>query len=123
MALAQSNVAPGPSFVPAPPGQEAIDVGASFATDGDEVLWGREDHLGLRIRREDGKLLVFPRMCPHEGAGLDRAGCVKGVLRCPWHNRAFKPVVEIPSAGGTWNQDAGPHRFRLDQGRLRIELI
>jgi nitrite reductase/ring-hydroxylating ferredoxin subunit len=70
-------------------------------TDG-EYFMGRDDHLGIRLVREGGLLMLFPRMCPHEGASLDRYKCsgpkeaVKGgVLRCPWHGRSFGPFATI----------------------------
>ena len=60
-----------------------------------EWLIGRDDHLGLRLVRQDKKLSVFARMCPHEGASLDLNPCVSGRLTCPWHGRVFTPVAEF----------------------------
>jgi hypothetical protein len=57
---------------------------------------------------------VFPRLCPHEGAGLDDAarqcaGKVHGpaagqtgslaescVVQCSWHGRKFRPLLSVP---------------------------
>ncbi|WP_447984325.1 Rieske (2Fe-2S) protein [Nitrospira sp. Nam74] len=60
-----------------------------------EWLIGRDDHLGLRLVRQDKKLCVFARMCPHEGASLDPHPCVRGRLTCPWHGRVFPPIAQF----------------------------
>jgi hypothetical protein len=75
-----------------PPVQLKIELGQGCEN---EWLIGRDDHLGLRLVRNDKKISVFPRMCPHEGASLDPHPCVKGRLTCPWHGRVFTPVAEF----------------------------
>lgn len=59
------------------------------------VLWGEDDHRGLRIERSDGSILVFPRLCEHEGASLDGAECSKQRLSCPWHGRVIPPLARF----------------------------
>lgn len=73
-----------------PPVQFKIEPGLH-----NEWLIGRDDHLGLRVVREDKNLSVFARMCPHEGASLDLPPCVKRRVTCPWHGRVFTPIVEF----------------------------
>jgi len=72
-----------------------IDIKSVFSKDGSEYFWGRSDHQGLRIRRHKDTLLFFPRMCPHEGAELDKSQCFKEMITCPWHGRPFKPLTVI----------------------------
>jgi len=60
-----------------------------------EALVGRDDHLGLRLVRRGRHLLVYPRLCPHEGASLDPAPCRGRTIHCPWHGRAFAPLAEF----------------------------
>jgi nitrite reductase/ring-hydroxylating ferredoxin subunit len=97
-----------------------IDVATSLGKDGDEVLWGRSDHLGLRFRRDRGAILVFPRLCPHEGADLDGSPCANGAVRCPWHGRVFKPLVTIATDGVTQRASTPYHDIELTSGRLCI---
>ena len=78
--------------LPSPPVQLKIERGSSLP---DEWLFGRDDHLGLRVVRKDDHVLVFVRMCPHEGASLDLHACSKGRVTCPWHGRTFQPVAEF----------------------------
>ena len=72
-----------------------------------EYLHGRDDHLGLQIIRNGDVVGVYPRLCPHEGASLDkknflvctrrRAVPVSGQkgyrIMCPWHGRLFEPIA------------------------------
>ena len=52
---------------------------------------------GLKIIRQGNQVLIFERMCPHEGASLDQAAlCIGKELRCPWHGRAIRPLRIVP---------------------------
>jgi nitrite reductase/ring-hydroxylating ferredoxin subunit len=60
-----------------------------------EGFVGDNGHLGLRLVREGDVVKLFPRLCPHEGACLDLSHVARGVVRCPWHGRIFKPIGEV----------------------------
>ena len=45
----------------------------------------------LYLKREDHNLLVWPAICPHEGAELTEHCFVNKELICPWHNLKFAP--------------------------------
>lgn len=88
-----------------------------------EWLIGRDDHLGLRLVRDDQKLFVFTRMCPHEGASLDSHTCIKGRLTCPWHGRVFTPLAEF-NVLDTCLQKAQTdfHEISLEKNILNIKI-
>ena len=58
-----------------------------------EFLTGRSDAWGLRGVVEAGTLKIYPRLCTHEGACLDRTDTRGDVLYCPWHNKRIQPIV------------------------------
>ena len=61
----------------------------------EDILTGQSDHWGLRLSLRDGQLLVFPRLCPHEGACLDRQEMTGNSVRCPWHGRVLRPIATL----------------------------
>ena len=84
-----------------------------------EYLFGRDDHLGIQIIRLGNNLNIYPRMCPHDGASLDRKCFIAGKdmkikalrgkrardiypqgkrafkITCPWHGRLFDPIASF----------------------------
>lgn len=72
----------------------AYDIHHILPADG-EYFTGRSDHLGLRLIRKNDILLIYPRMCPHEGANLDQQKCDNKKIKCPWHGRVFNPVASF----------------------------
>ena len=92
MNLVCSNVVAPAASPPFSPVQLSIEQGAGLQQ---EWLVGRDDHLGLRVVRREQKLFVYGRMCPHEGASLDRHPCVTERITCPWHGRVFTPLAEL----------------------------
>jgi hypothetical protein len=89
MDITKPNVIPPLTTAPHPPYRVVIDD--VLPRDGEHLI-GRDDHLGLRLVRSGNALVVYPRMCPHEGASLDRQPCDSGRIRCPWHGRIFEPA-------------------------------
>lgn len=88
-----------------------------------EWFIGRDDHLGLRVVRKDGHVLVFVRMCPHEGASLDLHVCAKGKVTCPWHGRVFQPVAEFDlQRPDTQKAFTEFHEILLEEGTLNLKL-
>jgi nitrite reductase/ring-hydroxylating ferredoxin subunit len=66
-----------------------------------EHFFGRSDHQGVRIKAAGDRLLVFPRLCPHEGANLDESACSEKAVKCPWHLRAFASLADFKPTDGT----------------------
>ena len=60
----------------------------------DFLLFG-DDHLGFQLIREGGEILLFPRICPHEGACTDGVKISKSsqAQSCPWHGRKIPPSI------------------------------
>jgi Rieske 2Fe-2S protein len=86
--LTVSNVIP-------PPVSDA-EVTADLSplnTPGSSVLLGRGPG-GLRlVRGETAEILVYDRVCSHEGACLDEARLAGQVVVCPWHAKRVKPLA------------------------------
>lgn len=68
-----------------------IDIRQKLPADG-ELLVGESNHHGVRLIRRGNELVVFPRMCPHEGACLDKQNYANQRINCPWHGRIFTPL-------------------------------
>lgn len=91
--------------------------------EGAERLLGQDDHLGLRLLRSENKLLIFPRMCPHEGASLDSSKCVNRRVQCAWHGRQITPVMTIDLLGlGEKNLCTEHHAFEFKDGVMNVQL-
>jgi hypothetical protein len=69
-----------------------LNISEILPLDGEYFL-GNDDAWGLRILRKEDKLLIFQRMCPHEGASLDKQKCEFGKIKCPWHGRMHSPLA------------------------------
>jgi nitrite reductase/ring-hydroxylating ferredoxin subunit len=96
MDVGRANVAPPPGATPA--AAVTIDLGVQRKHDG-QYLFGDNGHFGLRLLRQGDRLMVFPRLCPHEGACLDDRPCIDGRIKCAWHGRIFAPLAEFDLAG------------------------
>jgi len=55
-----------------------------------EIVVGQNNHHGAICRLENGTLSVYPRICPHAGACLDKGKINGKFVRCPWHGRQIK---------------------------------
>lgn len=95
--------------------------------EGRPVYLGEPDHLGLAIVRFGSAVHICPRLCPHEGAGLDEAVCQAAALgnpqcivQCPWHGRKFRPIlsIELPPSQQTYETDW--HGFAVEPHQLRV---
>jgi hypothetical protein len=87
------------------------------------VVMGRADHLGLQVvaDRRGGRLSVYPRMCPHEGASLDGCAEQTGAIRCPWHGRRIPPLATFDrDARGPVVRETPHHRLELAAGVLHV---
>ncbi len=85
-----------------------------------EFLVGRDDHVGLRLVREGNALLIFPRLCPHEGASLDGQRACERTLRCPWHGRLLRPLgtLDLRQPGSRCLTEC--HEIRVDSGAVTV---
>jgi len=82
---------------------------------------GSDDHLGIQIRRADGGMYAFPRVCPHEGAPLDEAqfaGHNRTSIRCPWHGRR---IAGVQLKDGE-SIDVGVCQVALSGNTVRVEI-
>lgn len=84
-----------------------------------ECLMGSSDSRGLRLRYTEGKIEVFPRSCPHEGAPLDQAKCHEGQLQCPWHGRKLSSLASFFSTQPQLIQ-LPFHTIRFDSRQLVV---
>jgi hypothetical protein len=83
------------------------------------AYYGRADVLGLRIDYEDEVISVYPRICHHEGANLDKAQCKKEGLICPWHGRLNSALARF-SASQDCEIETYDYCFSLKNGFLII---
>jgi hypothetical protein len=74
-----------------------------------EFLYGRDDHFGVQIIRSAGFVSIYPRLCSHEGASLDKdnfwvcsrrrevpVSNQKGYkIMCPWHGKLHEPIGQF----------------------------
>jgi len=114
--VTKAELEPPPALHLSPAELDAARAGDVFTT--------RSDHWGLRLRIEGGRLQVFPRMCPHEGACLDTEPVDSATLKCPWHGRLLRPLATIPYP---WPAEAAPvelrhHRLVPSAAGLEIEF-
>ena len=56
---------------------------------------GSNDNSGVRLVRQDDLLKVFPRICMHAGASLDKTEFEGSCIVCPWHGKLIKPIFAI----------------------------
>ncbi|MDB4793744.1 Rieske 2Fe-2S domain-containing protein [Methylacidiphilales bacterium] len=90
----------------------------------EDILTTQSDHWGLRLTVEGDTLHVFPRLCPHEGACLDKQAIENVSMRCPWHGRILRPLTSISMP---WPTQAAPielryHRLTLKNDGIDIEF-
>ncbi len=108
----------------APPGErgrETVRIPIADLRERGERLVGRDDHLGLRLLLADGKVLVLPRLCPHEGACLDGLARVSDRLRCPWHGRLLPALGTLDLSGALPQSVRTPnHEVTLSDGFLTV---
>ena len=62
---------------------------------GSPVFFGKPDLFGFQAYKEGNTIRFFSRTCAHEGACLDHGKSGDNTVRCPWHGRLIKPLLEI----------------------------
>jgi hypothetical protein len=102
-----------------PWGQETVRF--QEIAEGERRFIGPSNHLGLSVVRMGDQVLVYPRLCPHEGASLDdnppAANCT---VMCPWHGRKFRPIVTIDLPARPKKVETPWHRYLIDHDSLTI---
>lgn len=58
-----------------------------------EVHRFKSEAIELLFKLVDDGVEVWPGICPHEGAQLDKSHLCKEVAVCPWHGRTFPKVM------------------------------
>jgi hypothetical protein len=71
-------------------------------------------------RFADGRLQIWPAVCPHEGGPLDEGRLSDGRLRCPWHGLSFVPI-ELSDARPAGR--IGNAAFRISGNQLTISPL
>jgi Rieske 2Fe-2S protein len=115
----RDNVVP-PETPAAAPASE-VRLSEHLAGDGEYRL-GTDDHRGVLIIRRAEEIVVFPRLCTHEGASLDGQKCQGGELRCPWHGRRIAAIGSFDLKKTTRQEAVSRfHRVVLEKGIVRVE--
>lgn len=111
-------VAPEPALEepPVPP------ISLSELRDGERIFVGRDDHRGLQFVRDGDEVLVFQRLCLHQGASLDSASVCAGRLTCGWHGRKMEPLTRINLAKKNSRACLSGYLFELREGNLHISF-
>jgi len=111
--------------VVAPRSASEIDVVVDLAMlepAGASVIVG-EGAVGVRFLRGHGsEVMVFDRVCSHEGANLDDVPLGRDCLVCPWHAKRVRPLATFDLADRSFRRlAAGPDRtIVIDGQRLTI---
>jgi len=111
----------------APPNlrQPKINVALNDLPEG-RSMHGGDTEDGLVIERASSAVVVYPRICDHEGANLACATKMEKGLRCPWHGRVVKPLVTLNLVTGTVVSSSPETIAEIRDGQLvvsrRIQL-
>jgi hypothetical protein len=71
-----------------------LNISQILPVDG-EYLLGQDDAWGLRIVKEKEHVKIYPRMCHHEGASLDKQRCQNNKIKCPWHGTIIGVIADF----------------------------
>jgi hypothetical protein len=78
------------------PGNKSEQFDTRSLVEGEPGILVGAGPFGLRLIREgDSKLLVYQRVCDHEGSSLDSAQFSADCLICPWHAKRIKPLAVV----------------------------
>jgi len=86
------------------------------------VHLGDDDHFGLQLDFGEDRIRIFPRLCPHMGASLDRKQCGDATIACPWHGRQFKALCAIDPDGGRQEFKGPLHTCVFDGETIEVSL-
>jgi nitrite reductase/ring-hydroxylating ferredoxin subunit len=91
---------------------DKLPQGSTFA--------GTDDAAGVRIVRQQDKVLVFPRVCLHAGALLDDAKIDGDCVVCPWHGKRIQPIFKGISTQNENKADLNGVSVRLEDNTIQI---
>lgn len=81
---------------------------------------GTDDVGGVRVVRQQDKVLVFPRVCLHAGASLDDAKIEGDCIICPWHGRRIGPLANVVVGDVETEFNASGISVQLDHDTVKI---
>ena len=81
---------------------------------------GSDDVGGVRVVRQQDKVLVFPRVCMHAGALLDDAKIEGDCIVCPWHGRRIAPLANVVVGEVETEFNASGISVQLDHDTFKI---
>lgn len=81
---------------------------------------GTDDVGGVRVVRQQDKVLVFPRVCMHAGALLDDAKLEGDCIVCPWHGRRIAPLANVVVGEVETEFDTSGISVQLDHDTVKI---
>ena len=93
-------------------GADKLPQGSTFV--------GTDDVGGVRIIRENDKVLVFPRVCLHAGASLDDAKIDGDCIVCPWHGKRIAPLANVKVGDVETDFHASGISVQLDHDTVKI---
>jgi hypothetical protein len=91
---------------------DAILQGSTFV--------GTDDIGGVRVVRQQDKVLVFPRVCLHAGASLDDAKIDGDCIICPWHGKRTAPLANVVVGEVETEFNTSGITVRLDHDTVKI---
>lgn len=97
----------------------SLSVSVSQLPVGRSLIGSNTDN-GLRIERTQDSLLIFDRLCAHEGASLDESDLERGCLRCPWHGRTIHPLAVFELSEN--QQRSGLIKIDFHNGELSAQI-
>ena len=85
------------------------------------TLVGTDDVGGVRIIRENDKVLVFPRVCLHAGASLDDAKIEGDCIICPWHGKRIGAIADFNTLQDSSHCNKSGLTMEVGDAILRIQ--
>ena len=82
---------------------------------------GADDVGGVRVVRQQDKVLVFPRVCLHAGASLDDAKIDGDCIVCPWHGKRIQPLAKLVDAKLMTTDQMRGVSVRVENRKLTID--
>jgi hypothetical protein len=75
---------------------------------------------GVVVEQDASSTKLFPRTCVHDGANLDTAILEKGCLKCPWHGKLVKPVLDLDHEDRRETWEAGGVRVQRQYNKAEV---
>lgn len=99
-----------------------IDIHKDLNNDG-EYFYGTNDLYGVKLLKKENNIKIFPRICMHEGACLDKQAIYSGLIKCPWHGRSINPIVEFNiGANGYMTSNNKNYQICIKENLINISI-